>query len=257
MSFKVISFDGISGTGKSTLMRWAMGYFAQQNKVAGISENLLDPWREELAARIKDIRASNCDKKNEDRVFVEYAVRGRQFITETFVQLLKTQAKTELLFLDRWTATCMAYQSLNGLEPVEIFEKHNQAGIIQPDLQVILTCPVDMAVDRVDRRTTKHGRGVSGKMSTVRKKDGTVVLIASHKKKQRIQSRFLEFSDFSGQGKVLVVDTAGAVEDIAAKVISGISKSLGNVIITKSAVRQKIEDGEFFPAPYDNMVLSG
>ncbi|MFH0856883.1 MAG: hypothetical protein V1860_03230 [bacterium] len=250
---KKISLDGISGTGKSQIMRSLMGYYVAHYHVMGFSENLISPEREGLASKVISIREDknlSGDKKKfqEDRIFTETASDDRAYISRTFIPFA-AQAKTQLLFLDRWYPTNMAYQSLGRLTPEKILKLHRDKNVAEPDIYIILTCPAEIASERVDMRTTKMVRGVAGKMSTVRGKDGKVDLAASLEKKRHIQDQFLKLPDILGHDKCLVVDTAGSIDDVLKELIGKLNiKLFGDLLDIPSE----------FPAwPFDNQVISG
>ncbi|MFH0857036.1 MAG: hypothetical protein V1860_04010 [bacterium] len=250
---RIVSLDGISGTGKSQIMRYLMGYYAKKYSVMGFSENLISPERETLACKVLSIREdkslSGDEKKYlEDKLFTEIASDDRAYISRTFIPFA-AQANADLLFLDRWYPTNMAYQSLGRLTPEEILKLHRDKNVAEPDIYIILTCPAEIASKRVDMRTTKMVRGVAGKMSTVRSKDGEIDLAASLEKKRRIQDQFLKLPPILGHERCLVVDTAGNITDVLKELTGKLNiKLFGKPLDIPSE----------FPAwPFDNQVISG
>lgn len=250
---RIISLDGISGTGKSQIMRYLMGYYAKKYSVTGFSENLISPEREELACKVHSIRGDKTlsveeRKHREDKIFTDIASSDRAYISRTFIPFA-SQANADLLFLDRWYPTNMAYQSLGRLTPEEILKMHRDKNVAEPDIYIILTCPAKIASERVDKRTTKMVRGVAGKMSTVRGKDGKIDLAASLEKKRRIQNQFSKLPLILGYEKCLVVDTAKSIDEVLRELI----RSLNHMLFD----RQSDFPAEFAEWPYDNLVISG
>ncbi len=264
----VVSIDGISGTGKSQIMRSLIGYYRSISdlKILGFSENLTAPGRLALSEKIDAIRASNLPEgeKNlkEDRLFTESAVRDRIYISRTFIPFAR-QAGTRILLLDRWFPTNMAYQSLNGLMPEKILSLHRDQGVCEPDFYIILTCPVGIAVERVDKRITKKVRGVAGKMSTVRTEKGTIDIDATTSKKLRIQNRFLELPGIIREEKCLLVDTNNNMLHILANLISRLDPLIRYYNRPLFHIEDQIWDiwlgeGEPLPEyPFDHQVISG
>ncbi|HCU70547.1 MAG TPA: hypothetical protein DIC35_02190 [Candidatus Moranbacteria bacterium] len=258
---KAVSFDGISGTGKSQIMRLLMGYFKtmERKKVAGFSENLIAPERERLAERVESLRLTGCDggSLKEDVEFTNTASSDRAYISRTFIPMLSIQTDVELLFIDRWTPTNMAYQSLNGLAPDEIYRMHQEKGVFEPDLHVILTCPIELAVERVDKRVSKVVRGVAGKMSTVMS-GGAVDIQASYEKKRRIQDAFLRLPDILGQERCVVFDTSRSFEQIVLKLVPIVTEKLfGYNLAFSPHFQERLDEIDFPEYPCDHMVISG
>ncbi|EKE11811.1 MAG: hypothetical protein ACD_15C00024G0008 [uncultured bacterium] len=259
--FKIVSFDGISGTGKSQIMRWMMGYFRRMASinVAGFSENLIAPEREHLAGRVEALRLTGGEgsELKEDMEFAAIASSDRAYISRTFIPLLSRQTDVQLLFMDRWIPTNMAYQSLNGLTPDEIYRMHKDKGVIEPDLYVILTCPVEIAVRRVDCRTTKKARGVAGKMSSV-VSGGTVDIQASFEKKKRIQEMFFRVPDILGPDRCVIFDTDKPFDRIVQELVPVICEKLFGYNPAHSPhFLERLDEIDFLEYPWDNMVISG
>lgn len=258
---KVVSFDGISGTGKSQIMRLLMGYFQTLagRKVAGFSENLIAPERERLAEKVESLRliCGNEGSLEEDVAFTHTASSDRAYISRTLIPMLFSQTDLEILFIDRWTPTNMAYQSLHGLTPEEIYQIHQEKGVFQPTLHVILTCPVELAVERVDKRVTKMVRGVAGKMSTV-SSDGVVDIRASYEKKRRIQDTFLRLPGILGQENCIVFDTNRSFDQIIKKLVPIVTEKLfGYNPAYSPHFLERLDEIDFSEYPCDHLVISG
>jgi thymidylate kinase len=258
---KIVSFDGISGTGKSQIMRLLMGYFKTMDgtKVAGFSENLIAPEREQLAERVESLRLMRGDggSLEEDVEFTRIVSCDRAYISRTLIPMLSSQTDREILFIDRWTPTNMAYQSLNGLTPDEIYQMHREKGVMEPDLHVILTCPVELAVERVDKRATKKVRGVAGKMSTVIS-GGMIDVPASFEKKKRIQEAFFLLPDILGKDRCIVFDTDRSYDQIIRKLVPIVTEKLfGYNPAYSPHFLERLDEIEFSEYPFDHMVISG
>ncbi len=259
---RIISIDGISGTGKSQIMRHLMGYYDKYNayKVAGFSENLISPERVGLAKKIDAIRSDlslSDSKKNtqEDKIFTEIAANDRAYISRTFIPFIQ-QVGFDILFLDRWYPTNMAYQSLNQLTMEEILEIHQEKMVTEPNIYIILTCSIEIAVDRVDKRITKKIRGVSGKMSTVRTKSGKVDLAASFRKKEKIQNQFLKLPELIGKNKCLIIDTNRNIYQILVEILSELS-NFGIHAGRAPYIAEKFDELGIPEYDYDHQVISG
>lgn len=263
-NFYVISFDGISGTGKSKIMRLVMGYLKHPRLyISGISENLVSRNRSSLSEVIDEIRNSDIGSEVERQKKEDYAViistaNDRAKITETYIKFAKQLPG--IFFIDRWFPTSMAYQSLSGISPEEILKINLKKGVYEPDLSFVLTCPPEIASDRIDKRTTKIARGLSGKMSTIITGNGSINKVASLDKKKRIQEMFLGLPSLLGEDKCVIVDTNRSYEAILYDIISEIKSKIfgGNKSYEHMAVIEAIEDdGLPEEVPFDNVIISG
>ncbi|MBU1164220.1 hypothetical protein KKA15_01485 [Patescibacteria group bacterium] len=263
MKKKTVSFslDGISGTGKSQILRLILGFYQDQGcDVFGFFENLISPERQWLSEEIDKIRAishlqSDQKKCLEDVVFTANASEGRAYLTDTIIRVIMNHWKPNLMGLDRWYPTNMAYQSLRTLTLQEIFEAHLIRRVFEPDLHILLTCPPELAVERVDKRTTKMMRGTAGKMSTVRGKKGKIDISASLAKKQTIQDQILKIPEILGSEKCLVVDTSGSFEEVLKQILPSISVLMG---MSSDAIDVWYKSGkDIQEVPFDNVILSG
>jgi thymidylate kinase len=227
--------------------------------VAGFSENLIAPERERLADKVGSLRFKNGNEGSleEDVAFTHTASSDRAYISRTLIPMLFSQTDLEILFIDRWTPTNMAYQSLHGLTPEEIYQMHQEKGVFEPNLHVILTCPIELAVERVDKRVTKMVRGVAGKMSTV-SCGGVVDIRASYEKKQRIQETFLRLPDILGQDSCIVFDTNKSFDHIILKLVPMLTEKLfGYNPAFSPHFLERLDEIEFSEYPCDHLVISG
>ena len=203
MNYVSIGFDGLSTAGKSTLVGM-LHLRAPYSDV--VSENQMDPLRP-VTSRLNRLFKEKSYKDAVEEAKTEYAgtvVDGDTYTVaaqitdadEYAVQELKfkdekcmKQAALAYMFaagrarvnnridrrknliLDRWVATGCAYQAYDGETESypwdEILNLNEEMGISLPDVQLLVTCPVDEIPARRSYRQ-KEGRGTAGQMSAGR-----------------------------------------------------------------------------------------
>lgn len=138
-----IVIEGIDGTGKSTQARRLGEWFAAQGREVVLSREPTDgPWGKKLRESAATGRLAPQDE-------LEYFLNDRrQHVAEKIAPAL---AAGQVVILDRYYFSTMAYQGARGFDPAEIRRRNEQFAPV-PDLLLILDLDVDAAHRRIGAR---------------------------------------------------------------------------------------------------------
>ena len=139
----LIVFEGIDGTGKSTQVRLlAQALEAQGWTVVTSGEPTDGPYGRKLRESMKEGRLSPMEELglfHDDR---------RDHVKSLIAPAI---ARGEVVILDRYYFSTMAYQGSRGFDPLEIREL-NESFAPKPNLVVLLEVPVSVALERIGGR---------------------------------------------------------------------------------------------------------
>ena len=144
---KLVVFEGIDGTGKSTQVRLLREYLEAQG-IEIVTD--YEPTRGEWGMRVRAAAASG--KRLPVEVEVDCLLRDRR---EHVEQLITPALERGCwVLLDRYYPSMLAYQGATGINPAEL-RRLNENFAPQPDTAFWLDVPVEVALERI------HGRGGS------------------------------------------------------------------------------------------------
>ena len=142
-SGKLIVFEGIDGTGKSTQCRLLGNWLRQQGHRVTLSR---EPTDGPYGTRLRESASSGRLSPEEE---LQLFLQDRREHVETLIEpALKAG---EIVILDRYYFSTMAYQGVRGFDPTEI-RRVNEEFAPQPDLLLLLDLPVDIALTRIGVR---------------------------------------------------------------------------------------------------------
>ena len=140
-----IVFEGIDGVGKSTQVRLLKEYFASQGQAVTTS---FEPTNGTYG---KLLRASAT--RPEGRYSLEEEIglflQDRQEHLDTLIK--PALERGEVVILDRYYYSNMAYQGARGMNPQTIKEQNEEFCLI-PDLVILLTLPLEESLERIGLR---------------------------------------------------------------------------------------------------------
>ena len=138
-----IVLEGIDGTGKSTQARRLAAWLSEQGRKVVVSREPTDgPWGTKLRQSASTGRLSPQDE-------LQYFLNDRrQHVEETITPAL---AEGQVVILDRYYFSTMAYQGARGFDPAEI-RRINEEFAPAPDLLLVLDLDVNLAHDRIGSR---------------------------------------------------------------------------------------------------------
>lgn len=149
MEGKIIVFEGVEGTGKTTIAKKLLKYLKNKGKKSIL---LREPGGTEISEKIRkillDCKHKNIDKKTE---FLLYLASRAQLISEKIKELLK---KNYIIILDRFYLATIVYQGYaRGLD-MKFIKAVNNFIIedIKPDITIILDASLNTIYERIKNR---------------------------------------------------------------------------------------------------------
>jgi dTMP kinase len=203
-SGRFITLEGGEGVGKSTQARWLQDVL----KTRGINALLTrEPGGSDGAEAIRELLLGGDEERWNIRTeALLFAAARADHIRRTIKPAL---AVGRWVICDRFIDSSRAYQGGAGLisdEEIMLLHDFGSRGLM-PDRTIVLTLPVDEAAARV------------------RQRDGTVIdRIGSRSEDYHLEvaSVFLTIAQ-AEQERVRMVDAAGSVENVSARVLAAIS----------------------------------
>lgn len=143
MSGRLIAFEGIDGSGKSTQARKLAEYLRAQGREVLLTREPTDgPWGRKIReARFKE-RLSPADELH---AFIE---DRKQHVTEEIAPAL---ARGAVVIIDRYYYSTAAYQGARGLDPQQLLAT-NRAFAPKPDVVVLVDVTPEQALARISSR---------------------------------------------------------------------------------------------------------
>jgi len=140
---KLIVFEGIDGSGKSTQLEhtatWLNGRGYQ---VVKLHEPTDGPYGSILRASALSGRLSSEDE-------LDHFVQDRRWNVENNIRPALNQG--QVVLLDRYYFSSIAYQGARGLDPQDI-RKRNEAVAPQPDLVLLFDLDPEIALARIEKQ---------------------------------------------------------------------------------------------------------
>lgn len=138
----LVAIEGTDGTGKSTQARRLQQYFSD----LGIRTRYLrEPTDGKYGREIRRL-AREGRRQVSPRQEMELFIRDRMEDCERNIR--PALDNRELVFIDRYYFSTIAYQGALGLDTGEIWERNEHIAVI-PDLVLILDMPVEKALHRI------------------------------------------------------------------------------------------------------------
>jgi len=144
---KLIAFEGIDGTGKSTQIKALAKAFENSGvKVLTRREPTTDG---EFGMALRESATGERFPVEKE---AEYFLKDRKWNAEDFT--IPAMNRGEWVFLDRYYLSSMAYQGARGMDPLEI-QKRNEAIAPRPDLVFMFELPLEESLKRIN--ANRHG----------------------------------------------------------------------------------------------------
>ena len=141
---KLIVFEGIDGTGKSTHIRLLTAYLEERGVTVRTS---FEPTRGEWGMRVRAAAISGTRLSVEDEIHC--LLQDRREHVEQLI--LPTLTAGHWVLLDRYYLSMMAYQGATGAD-VQRIRELNEAFAPAPDLAFWLDIPVELSMQRIEAR---------------------------------------------------------------------------------------------------------
>ncbi|HEX9871282.1 MAG TPA: dTMP kinase [Candidatus Tectomicrobia bacterium] len=143
----LVALEGIDGAGKSTQAKHLAAIFrAQGYAVASLREPTVSPWGRRLRQAMATGRRMLAPSQE-----LDLFLQDRRY--DVAAHLLPALAARQLVLLDRYYFSTMAYQGALGIDP-ESIRRLNETFAPVPDLVFILLIPPTEALQRI-----RQGRG--------------------------------------------------------------------------------------------------
>lgn len=139
----LIVFEGIDGTGKSTQARLLVDALRTEDRRVILSREPTD------GAFGQRLRASATSGRLSPEEELQLFLQDRREHVETLIE--PALAGGEIVILDRYYFSTMAYQGARGFDPAEI-RRVNEEFAPRPDLLLLLDLPVETALERIGVR---------------------------------------------------------------------------------------------------------
>ena len=141
---RLLVFEGIDGTGKSTHIRLLTGYLEERGVAVRTS---FEPTRGEWGMRVRSAALAGKRLSVEDEI--DCLLRDRREHVEQLIR--PALARGEWVLLDRYYLSMMAYQGATGAD-VQHIRELNEAFAPAPDLAFWLDIPVELSMQRIELR---------------------------------------------------------------------------------------------------------
>ncbi len=139
----LIVLEGIDGTGKSTQARLLTAALREEGRRVVLSREPTD------GAFGQRLRASANSGRLSPEEELQLFLQDRREHVETLIE--PALQGGEIVILDRYFFSTMAYQGARGFDPQEI-RRVNEEFAPRPDLLLLLDLPIEVALDRIGIR---------------------------------------------------------------------------------------------------------
>ncbi len=146
MTGKLITFEGIDGSGKSTqIAKLKTRLEARGHEVLAVRE----PGGTPVGERIRELLLHTADTELHPRTeALLFSAARSQLVNEVIIEAL---ASGQIVICDRYADSTVAYQGYGRELPLEeiITTQRFATGDLRPDLKVLLDVPVEMSGERM------------------------------------------------------------------------------------------------------------
>ncbi|MBS3125158.1 dTMP kinase [Candidatus Woesearchaeota archaeon] len=146
---KLICLEGVIGSGKTTQLQLLYAHLHPDAHFVP-ELNQFSPLKDAIAEWKKKLTDNTVKFSKEDITNLAHA----RAVTQQ--NILSQISPVRYVLFDRSVYTSIVYDA-GEVEPEEIEEINRNAGVIFPDKGIILNCPTDEALRRVDKRRREEG----------------------------------------------------------------------------------------------------
>lgn len=193
----LLVLEGIDGTGKSTQARLLAENLRSRGHRVILSR---EPTDGAFGRRLRDSATTGRLSAEEE---LQLFLQDRREHVETLIE--PALRGGEIVILDRYYFSTMAYQGIRGFDPREI-RRANEDFAPQPDLLLLLDLPLDLALQRIGIRD-----GAGNEFEQRDALQGCSRIFHS------VQDEFLR-----------VIDASGSVEEIQQSILGAVTPALGD-----------------------------
>ncbi len=146
-----VVFEGIDGSGKSTQINRLYDYFTEKN--IGVSK-FREPTDGQYGSILRGLAVTGRNITAEEEL--DLFIKDR--IEDCRINVAPALARNEVVLMDRYYLSSVAYQGAFGLDPEYILKRHMIKEILTPDLILYFDCPVEISIQRI---TKKRGESLN------------------------------------------------------------------------------------------------
>ena len=195
----LIVFEGIDGTGKSTQTRQLVEWLREQGHRVVLSR---EPTDGAYGTRLRQSATTGRLSAEEE---LQLFLQDRREHVETLIE--PALAAGEIVVLDRYYFSTMAYQGVRGFDPREI-RRVNEEFAPVPDLLLVLDVPLDVALERVGVR------------------DGELNAFEQREALAKCQA---VFQSLGGEPFCRIIDAGGNPDEVAEMVREAVAGAVGTI----------------------------
>lgn len=146
----LILFEGIDGSGKTTLSEMLLAYLKDKGYDAVWFR---EPAASQWGQKIREL--ANLEDSIPIEEELEYFIKDRQWNVKT--NILPNLEKNKIVILDRYYYSTACYQGARGLDVAGIIRR-NTAFAPVPDITLIVDVDVDTALQRIKRNREQEAK---------------------------------------------------------------------------------------------------
>lgn len=199
---KFIVLDGMDGTGKGTQVKLLAGHLFDCEKRNHIFLTR-EPYISEFHDEIRRILKESVNPRDHAEELTELFVKDRRVHAEIIGSLL---TKGILVISDRYKYSTLAYQQTQGASLQKLIALHKD--ILIPDLVLIIDAPTEIVLWRIDGDQERKHKEI------FEQKDF----------QEKLRENFLELPWHLPEEKIVVIDGAGFVDEVASAVRKEVDK---------------------------------
>lgn len=144
-----IVFDGLDGSGKGMMIKKLEEYLKGKGKKVAITK---EPTEGRYGKEVKEILKKDKDPKKNAEKCLDLYIKDRQEHIKAINELLKNN----IVICDRYYYSTMAFQHTQGIPLNRVIELNEN--FIKPDITFILDLPPEIAIERIEKDTTREDK---------------------------------------------------------------------------------------------------
>lgn len=192
----IIAIEGIDGAGKTTQAKILKKELEKRGyDVIRLSEPTKGKW----GKKIKELSSRGKNPSTKE-LFELFFLDRKEDVNKNIIPALK---KGQMVILDRYYMSSVAYQGAGGLDPAFI-ESENEKIAPKPDITIILDLPPKIAVKRIEHRKSEPDYFERLRFLT------------------KVRSIFLEM--YASRSDVLIIDSTQRSNIISNKILETVLK---------------------------------
>lgn len=205
MEGKLIVFEGIDGSGKSTMIKEAASWLRGKLGEKGVLVTA-EPTKREKGVRIRELLAEGKPEENAEELLRLYVEDRKEHLEKVVRPAL---ASGKVVLCDRYKYSNYAYQAAQGIDGGKVIEMNS--GFEKADLVLVFDLPVEVALGRI--------RGSAGR--------GNLERFEARDFLEKVRGNFLRCGEVFAGENIEVVDASVSKGEVLGQLKERISAFLG------------------------------